>query len=713
MAKYQGRYSASSSPDDGRTPATPPAEPRPAAANPRRRKRQTPPRYDQLLAVLWAAVAVPELILHISTAQGVTSFFSSGLILSLLFAAVPALIVWAVMLVVPKPKINFIIVLVFSALFFLMPASQLIYYRVFGTFYSAYSMANGGQVLQFWNIVLKKIFTNLPLLALMALPLLFLAIFGKKHFSFRRMKFPLFAAAPVLAAVILQLLLILCLPIFGGKEPMSAYDLYHNTNDSYFSVNKLGLFTAFRLDIQTQLFGGNEGGSISIDPPLNPVNPQPSTEPSGSETNPTGGETEPGATTAPTIDTSPNVLQIDFDALIADSINNKVTEVHQYFQSRTPSNKNEYTGLFKGNNLILITGEAFSHLAVSEELTPTLYKMMHSGIQLTNYYVPDWGVSTTDGEYGFLTGTIPKAGVWSFSKSSDNYMPLTMAQQLIGLGYNAYAYHGHTYTYYDRNQYLENLGYTYKAYGQGLDIKKTWPESDLEVMDVTTGDYTGKEPFTAYYMSISGHREFTFSGNYIANKNKSLTAHLPYSNNGRAYLSCQLELEFAMKLLLERLEEAGVLENTVIVLTADHYPNGLTTEELSELAGHDIETNFEIFKNGCIIYKHGMEPVVIDEPTSHLDLLPTLSNLFGLEFDSRLYMGRDVFSDAPALVMFRNRSWITEYASYNYNTGEVTSFTETPVTDDYVKQIKNELNNRFTVSARILDYDYWSILFDE
>ena len=167
-----------------------------------------------------------------------------------------------------------------------------------------------------------------------------------------------------------------------------------------------------------------------------------------------------------------------------------------------------------------------------------------------------------------------------------------------------------------------------------------------------------------------------------------------------------------MELLLQRLEEAGVLENTVIVLTADHYPNGLTAAEMGELLGHTPESNFEIYRNGCIIWKPGMTPEVIDEPMSHLDLLPTVSNLFGLEFDSRLYMGRDVFSDAEPLVMFRNRSWITGDARYNSQTGKAEFFSGAE-SDTYVKSIKAEVGNRFAVSTRILDNDYWRILFAE
>ncbi|HBT65484.1 MAG TPA: sulfatase, partial [Ruminococcaceae bacterium] len=171
--------------------------------------------------------------------------------------------------------------------------------------------------------------------------------------------------------------------------------------------------------------------------------------------------------------------------------------------------------------------------------------------------------------------------------------------------------------------------------------------------------------FHVYYMTVSGHLNYTFTGNYIAYKNKELVDHLPNSDAAKAYLACNIELDRALELLIQRLEAAGVAENTVIAMSADHYPYGLTNRQISELAGHEVEENFELYKSSFILWKKGMKPVTIEKPCSSLDIIPTLSNLFGLEFDSRLLMGRDILSDAPPLVIFSNRSWITDKARYN------------------------------------------------
>ena len=686
-------------------------------------KQESRRSYSSLLFYLWIAMAFPELVLHLSTAKSGEMLLNSGLLLGAVFAALPAAVMFVLCTSLGK-GLNRALSVLYGAVCFLLCASQLVYYRIFGTFYTFFSMTNGAGAFQFGATILSAVKKNLVTLLLMAIPLLTMLLGGRRRYYFRPRRKLLPKLAVLLAAIVLNIVAVSALPMFGGRDDTSAYGLYHNASDAYLGVNRLGLFTAFRLDMMRTITGSGAEGSIELADPIPmettepPVENQFLTPEEPAETDPLVTEPTVPVTTAPpetteppiTWDTSPNVLSIDFDSLIAAEDSKSVKEVHQYFASRTPSNKNEKTGMFKGCNLILITAEAFSHLAVDQELTPNLYMLMNEGFRFTNYYVPDWGVSTTDGEYAHLTGTIPKDGVWSFKRSAGNLMPLTMNQQLLKLGYNSYAYHGHTYTYYDRDKYLTNLGYNYKGLGNGLQVKKTWPESDVEVVDLSTADFTGSEPFSVYYMSISGHREFTFGGNYIASKNKEHVADLPYSSNVRAYLATQLELEWALGLLLQRLEEAGVLENTVIVLTADHYPNGLTPEELGELLGHTPEGNFEIYRNGAFIWKHGMTPETIDAPASHLDLLPTLSNLFGLEFDSRLYMGRDVFSDAEPLVMFRNRSWITADARYNSQTRKAEFFTGAE-SESYVKSINAEVGNRFAVSTRILENDYWRILF--
>jgi hypothetical protein len=257
-------------------------------------------RYIALAGIL-LATSLPEIVLHLATAQGPTTRFNSGLLLCFLFAVVPALLLFALITVIPSSKWRKAIAITFSAVVYVLCASQLVYYRIFGTFYSAYSMSRGGQVLQFWDIALEAVLENLPVLLLMAAPLVLVCLCKYAHFPRRRFSF--FWAG---GALVLQLLLVLILPVFG-KEAMSPYDLYHNNSDSYFNVNRLGLLTAFRLDVTRGILGTEVGGTIDLDISVDETLPS-----APSYADPTPSVPAVQDPDVPQIDTSPNVLNIDF-----------------------------------------------------------------------------------------------------------------------------------------------------------------------------------------------------------------------------------------------------------------------------------------------------------------------------------------------------------------------------------------------------------------
>lgn len=563
--------------------------------------------------------------------------------------------------------------------------AQLIYFFIFKTPLSLFSLIGTKDAVQFFDVAASEIIKNDMVVALLFVPLVLLFIFRKKLFLSQRPKsFWLFIVAFV--GILSYGVSILSVHITSGDN-FSQYEVYYNIASPELSMKKLGVLTTMRLDLERIMFGFEENGNQNIAevPPA-----LPSVEKEEEET---------------VLPKTYNTMNVDFSSLLASEKDRNILDMHAYFSSNSPTEKNFYTGMFKGNNLIVILAESFSPYAMSPELTPTLHKMSTEGFVFNNFYNPIWGVSTSDGEYVFNTGLIPKSGVWSMLKSSKNYLPFALGNQFKKLGYLTKAYHDHTYTYYGRDKSIPNLGYDYKGLGKGVQIKKTWPESDLEMIEATTDEYISPtQPFAIYYITVSGHREYNFSGNYIAKKNKSYVADLPYSDAGKAYIAANLELEFALKSLISKLEIAGVADNTVIAIIPDHYPYGLSEESLDELAGHKIENNFELYKSVFVLWKKGMEPVLINEPVSTLDVLPTLSNLFGLEYDSRLFAGRDIFSDASPLVIFVNRSWITDNAKYNSLTAQADATGGNVEYRDFINKV---VADKFKYSAKILETDYY------
>jgi len=490
------------------------------------------------------------------------------------------------------------------------------------------------------------------------------------------------------------------------------------------AVRSYGLHVA----LVTDLFRDTEntGEDLEFDDiPTMPPQTQPTTKP----TEGTEGTEQPEDPSETTVPTEPpvvfgeQVLDIDFAALAESESNSAIAKIHKYVASQTPSMENEFTGMFKGKNLIFITAEAFAAEVIDPELTPTLYRLATQGIQFKDYYQPSWGGSTSTGEFTNITGLVPGNGINSIKEGRQQDMFLLIGKQLQKQGYFSAAYHNHTYTYYDRDKTHTKLGYdTFTGMGNGMEagVKKRWPQSDLEMMEFTVQDYVDHQPFNIYYMTVSGHCRYSTTGNSMSKKNIDAVAHLPYSNTVKAYLAANLELEYAMASLVSQLEAAGIADDTLIVLATDHYPYGLeksstwgnTEDYLSELYGQKVtdcfirEHNALIMWSGCLEGKN----IVVEDPVFSLDILPTLSNLFGVEYDSRLMVGRDVFSDTDPLVFWLDRSWKTDKGQYNAEKKKFTAAEGVEVEDGYVEYINSLVKNKITYSQSVQYKDYFDYL---
>lgn len=605
--------------------------------------------------------------------------------LTVIIFSIPFILINTLISCLFKEKINRIISVVLSIFITLIYISQYIYFEFYDSIFSIYSIKEGtGQVFgEFFSAILKMVLDNIWVTLLFLLPVLLFIIFGKKIFNFERNK-----KASLITSGLSIVSIAICILFvqFYDSGMYSLKRLYKETHAPMITINKVGLLSMEVLDLDRFVFGFEEK-LYNINKPTD--NKEETKKPE---------ETE---------EIKYNVLDIDFDKLINEEENSMVKSMHEYFKNVTPTKQNEYTGIFKGKNLIYITAEGFDKIAIDENLTPTLYKLANNGFVFENYYQPLFTVSTSDGEYMFLNSLIPKEGVWSFYRSSNIYLPFGIGNVFKREGYSTVnAYHDHTYTYYNRDESHPNLGFDkYIGCGNGLEELincKTWPESDVEMINATVDDYISSDNFMTYYMTVSGHLNYTFTGNYISYKNKDLVKGLPYTDHVKAYLAANIELDRAIESLINKLKEKGKLDDTVIVISPDHYPYGLKTSELNEISDSDRSDKFEMFHTSLILYNSEMkENVKVTKYVSSIDVLPTIYNLFGIEYDSRLLMGRDALSDAEGLVILSDRSFINEFGSYNSITGKYTKFNE-DVTNDYIEKLNHEVYQRFTMSSLLL-----------
>ena len=624
---------------------------------------------------------------------------------------------------------NIAVLWVLMSVLYLWYASQFVYYRIFGGFISASLVRMGGQALtNFFKETVACIWQNLWLLALLALPLPVTGVLlYTKRIDLTRRPWE-WVGRQVILGVVVHLLCLGCLQI-GGTGAYSVYDAYHNVNTGTdLSVNNLGFLTTIRLELKFMLMGVDQQGPsmddvVIMDPSdleniLGGGNNS-TTESTGPED--TTGDPNPSAPSEPIIQYYNQTMEINFDALIAQALANgdsALATLHQYFAAQAPTKTNDFTGMFAGKNLIYMVCESFSPVVISKEMTPTLYKLYNEGIKFTNFYGTYRNV-TTNGEYTACLGIFPdlsrSKSDGSFAASAKNYLPFALGNMFQSqLGVSSNAFHNYKATYYNRRYSHPNMGYSLKAMGTGMKFTYGWPSSDLEMMQQSVADYVNKDQFHAYYMTFSGHYKYDFETNPICIQNKDMVMHLDYSEPVKAYISCHLELEKAMAYLMEELEKAGKLEDTVIVMTSDHYPYGLKEKQYSELAGEKKDGDFGIYENAFICWSYGMEdPIVVDTPCCTVDILPTLLNLFGFKYDSRLLIGRDVLDpNAQHIAILHNGSFITDKVMFNSKTGKTIYLVdEATVPDAYVDTVIKLVQSKFTVSTAILDRDYYRIVF--
>ena len=657
-------------------------------------------------------VAMPlwcELWLRLSSSSAKQPFFTVGIPLTVLLTAAIFGLFYGLSLLLPA-KWRYGVLTAIAGFCTLVCMVQTVYFKIFDMYFVLFSARGLGDAIGDYDSVMWLNIANrtVYLLAEVA-PFVLWCVFGWRRMKpvkpGKRKSGMTVVVSAALYAVFFVILAVL------PRGDLTPWHLYWNALEINPSVRNFGALNSLRLDVKYQLFGGAVENVTDGPTDLPEMSKTEKSEPT-----PTATGTAPTATTpaTPAFVAKDQVMNLDFAALAKSESNADLKMLDEYFAGIKPSKTNEYTGMFKGKNVIMVTAESFCSFAVDKELTPTLWKMAHEGLEFTNYYTPIWGVSTLDGEYANLTGTFPKSGVWSMWRARGNNLYFTLGNVAKRAGYTTIAYHNGTYDYYDRHESHFNLGYDkWIAVNSGLEMPHdTWPNSDIELIDVTTGDYmTADKPFSVYYLTISGHAPNTFDGSAMSEKHEDEVANLPYSAEVRGYVAANLELEGAMKLLLERLQAAGKLDDTLIVLAADHYPYGLSEASLAEMYGAGYDKNFEIYHNTLMVYNPQFTHTVISKPCYAVDILPTALNLLGEEYDSRLLMGSDILSDAPGLVVFVNRSWITDYGRYNSVTGVFTPNEGVTVPDGYVDSVNAVVSKKFTVSSLILDKDYYGTLF--
>ena len=565
-------------------------------------------------------------------------------------------------------------------------------------------LSRAGDVMgDFMSTVLQLLGRNLHRIGLMLLPVVLYAIFARPVKTGWKVR--------AVLAVVAAMLYLLGIGVVRIVD-LDA-DRMGRTYNFDSAVRGFGLNVGLGLDLVRSSEDTMEAEFL-VEPTL-----APETEPSA-PSDPAGTEA-----TEPPVVYEPHSFDLDFAALAEAEKNTRLASIHSYIAGQEPAMENEFTGLFEGMNLIFITAEAFSAEVIDPERTPTLYRLANEGVRFTDYYQPAWGASTTSGEFSNLAGLMPINGGGCMQEVLEQDMFLMLGKQFQKLGYSTTGYHNHNFTYYNREKTHSAIGLDrFIAVGNGMEegVKVASPESDLEMMEFTIPKHVDGEPFYLYYITMSGHAPYVYRSQAMARKNYDVVKDMECSDAVKCYLAANMELEYAMDSILRQLEEAGILDNTVIVMATDHYPYALErsaawgTEKnaLAELYGQEVTDCFIRDHSALILWTPSLEGknIVVEEPVYSLDLVPTISNLFGFGYDSRLLVGRDVFSDEMPLVFWPTYSWKTDKGSLNSDTDEFTPAEGETVDENYVEYVSQVVANKIRFSKLIQKEDYYDVLLE-
>lgn len=408
-----------------------------------------------------------------------------------------------------------------------------------------------------------------------------------------------------------------------------------------------------------------------------------------------------------------------WNILINSEKNKTLNKLNNYFINQNIDDKNEYTGMFEGKNLVVIMMESVNDIIINPEYYPNFSKMLNEGWYWENNYSPRNSCATMNNEFSGMTSLYSIYNTCTASKYKNNAYYESIFNLYNDAGYVTFSAHNYTEAYYPRKTIHTNMG-SGEYYGvQKLKIPyeneyRNWSsdedfmEAVLKIIDKKTSN---DEPFMTWLTTVSSHQPYSVNSNE-GNKYYDLTKGTGYPTDVRRYMSKLKILDNSLGILMEGLKERGELDDTVFVLYGDHYPYGISTTKLNKVLDYDTKEALNAERVPLVIYNSTMEESkVFTEYTTYINILPTIANLFNLDYDPRLYIGQDLLSkDYQSLVVFADGSWKNEVAYYNASKNKIKYYTSDEYTNEEIKAINDLIDTNINISRDVIKNNYFEYL---
>lgn len=554
-------------------------------------------------------LVIPDILVKKLLSPG---FFSQGYVkvVSISFTIAWILLIIGFCIIILPKKWGKAIFGIISGISIIYSLSQYIYYNIFDQFFWIKSMMLAGEGADYLEHVLKQI--DKRLIVAVALEVIFLVlslVLWRKPDASKNKKVRIWAVS---TPIILLFITHLCMQPWLFGDAQNQWDVwkkprvvYTNFNDINKSIEITGVYQFLYRDIFTTVFPFDGYGEKEF------------------------------------------------------------VKVDEFFEQKGESEKNKYTGLFKGKNVIAIMMESMDTWMIDKENTPTLYKIMKQGINFTNYNAPFFGAGFTFGsEFAFNTGFFTPVSAISASNFSTNSFPYALARLFTKEGYTANSFHFNSSEFYNRGIMHKCFGYEkYNSFADfGLEGVEAELDSNMLKNDELYKKMTENTPFFNFIVTYSAHLPYTGDSKKLALAKEyypeMIDENMNEELNNIRILAHDTDEFFRM--LLERLEADRLLDDTVIIAYTDHFAYGVSSDELlDELKGDTLSYNVPAF-----IYKKGMKQTKVEKPMMTIDWAPTIVNLFELGIEGQ-YVGNDILSPKhDGFAYFETWGWMDNRTYY-------------------------------------------------
>ena len=400
-----------------------------------------------------------------------------------------------------------------------------------------------------------------------------------------------------------------------------------------------------------------------------------------------------------------------WQAVMAAETDETLKTIDGYLMNRPVPDTNEMTGIFEGYNLIYFLVESLDYAAIDPELTPTIWKMMNDGYFFPEHYTPVFSCGTGDSEFVGMTSMMP------YGSSCTVYTVIThdLHNSLGGLfadaGYATHSFHNWDDEFYDRTTLHASYGIEEYLDIDDLNIElvQGW-QSDEILAERALPYFINDDRFFTFFVTSTMHWPYDINSYYGNAYLEEIDAvHPDYPQELKRLISKTMEFDHMLATLMAALEEAGKLDTTVFCFWPDHHPFNIPPEYLKDHTQVvDRYSEYGFNRSPLILYCAGVPGERVDEVCSTFDHLPTLANLFNLNYDPRLYMGADIFG-GDCHVIFPNSDWISNDGIYINSTGEFHPFAGREADAAEIEKTDTQIKDLISAGRAMVSTDYFAV----